>query len=58
MVSQTPLPPSMTFGIRVDVDGIILYSARTRERGTQTGTADWIPNISAFTRVSTRYARE
>ena len=26
--------------------------------GTQIGTVDWIPNISALTRVSTRYARE
>ena len=48
MVSQTPpLPPLFC--------SIPLVPAKA---GTQIGTVGWIPNISAFTRVSTRYARE
>ena len=34
------------------------YSALPAKAGTQIGTVGWIPNIRAFTRVSTRYARE
>jgi hypothetical protein len=70
MVSQTPAA-FQDIDSRVDVDGIILYSARPRESGNPDSDSRLdsrlrldsqhkrlIPNISAFTRVSTRYARE
>jgi len=41
MVSQT-LPPSMTFGSRVDLSRVILFRPSPAKAGTQIGTVDWL----------------
>jgi len=48
MVSQTPHTCRLRHPLR----------SSPRKRGPRICMMDWIPNISAFTRVSTRYARE